>query len=128
MGVGTTTPTAKLDVRGDIRLGSSSQYLASGGTEKLRIIRGKVSAAGAVLFGTGFTATRIGTSVYSMSFSPAFPLGQSPIVTASAESNGSVARFAMINAPTYLSSVIRIVNGSGTVADADFYFIVVGPQ
>jgi hypothetical protein len=128
VGVGTSTPASKLEVRGDVRLGPSGQYFAPSSVENLRIIRGKVSAAGAVQFGSGFTASRSATGVYSITFSPAFPVGQWPIVTATAESNGSVARFAMVNSPSHISAPIRIVNGSGSAADADFYFIVVGPR
>ena len=127
VGVGTFTPAAKLDVRGDIRLGSAGEYFAPAGPENLRILRGKVSAAGGVLFGSGFTASRSSTGVYTLTFSPAFPSGQYPIVTASAESSG-LARFAMVNTPTHIATVIRIVNGSGTAVDADFYFIAAGPR
>lgn len=128
VGIGTSTPASRLEVRGDIRMGSLGEYFAPGGPENLRIIRGKVSAAGTVQFGAGFTAVRASTGVYNLTFSPAFPSGQWPIVTASAESNGTVARFAMLNTPTHIAAVVRIVNGSGTAADADFYFIAVGPR
>ena len=96
--------------------------------KNLRIIRGKVSAAGSVSFGTGFTAVRASTGVYNITYSTQFPSGQWPVVTASAESNGTVARFAMVNTPTHIAATIRIVNGSGTAADADFYFIAVGTR
>lgn len=128
VGVGTATPASKLEVRGDIRLGASGEYFTPAGGENLRIIRGKVSAAGNVSFGTGFTAVRNSTGVYSITYSTPFPTGQWPVITASAESNGSVARFAMINTPTHIAALIRIVNGSGAVADADFYFIAVGTR
>jgi hypothetical protein len=127
VGVGTFTPAAKLDVRGDVRLGSAGEYFAPAGPENLRILRGKVSSAGGVLFGSGFTASRSSAGVYSITFSPAFPIGQFPILTASAESSGA-ARFAMVNTPTHVATVIRIVNGSGTAVDADFYFIAAGPR
>lgn len=128
VGVGTATPASKLEVRGDIRLGASGEYFTPAGGENLRIIRGKVSAAGNVSFGTGFTAVRNSTGVYSITYSTPFPTGQWPVITASAESNGSVARFAMVNTPTHIAALIRIVNGSGAVADADFYFIAVGTR
>ncbi|MCC6652799.1 MAG: hypothetical protein IT348_16725 [Candidatus Eisenbacteria bacterium] len=128
VGVGTSTPASKLEVRGDVRLGPTGQYFAPSSSENLRFIRGKVSSAGGVLFGSGFTASRTAVGVYSLTFSPTFPAGQFPIVTASAESNGTVARFAMVNTPTNVAVVIRIVNGSGSAADTDFYFIAVGPR
>lgn len=128
VGVGTSTPASRLEVRGDIRLGAVGEYFAPAGNENLRILRGKVSSAGGVAFGTGFTVSRTAVGVYSISFTTAFPSGQYPIVTASAESNGTVARFAMVNSPSNFSVTIRIVNGSGTAADDDFYFIAVGPR
>lgn len=128
VGIGTSTPASRLEVRGDVRLGAVGEYFASSSSENLRFVRGKVSSAGAIAFGTGFTVSRTAVGVYSISFSTAFPSGQFPIVTASAESNGTVARFAMVNSPSNFSVVIRIVNGSGTAADADFYFIAAGTR
>lgn len=128
VGIGTATPASRLEVRGDIRLGSTGEYFSPASSENLRIIRGKVSAAGSVAFGTGFTVARSAVGVYVITYSTSFPSGQWPVVTASAESNGSVARFAMINTPTHISAVVRVVNGSGTAADADFYFIAVGTR
>jgi hypothetical protein len=128
VGVGTSAPASKLEVRGDIRLGASGEYFSPGGSENLRIVRGKVNAAGNVVFGTGFTSVRASTGVYNVTFNPHFPTGEWPVVTASAESNGSVARFAMMNTPTHITAVIRIVNGSGTAVDDDFYFIAVGTR
>jgi hypothetical protein len=127
VGVGTSTPASKLEVRGDIRLGSLGEYFTPAGTENLRIIRGKVNAAGTPVFGTGFTAVRASTGVYNITYTTQFPSGQWPVITASAESNG-LARFAMINTPTHIAATIRIVNGSGTAVDADFYFIAVGTR
>lgn len=128
VGVGTAVPASKLEVRGDIRLGPVGEYFTPAGSENLRIIRGKVSSAGSISFGTGFTVVRNSTGVYTITFSTFFPSGQWPVVTASAESNGSVARFAMVNTPTHISAIVRIVNGSGTAADADFYFIAMGTR
>ncbi|MFN8586849.1 MAG: hypothetical protein U0704_03530 [Candidatus Eisenbacteria bacterium] len=128
VGIGTAAPAARLEVRGDVRLGAAGEYFAPAGTENLRIIRGKVSAAGGISFGTGFTVARSAVGVYVITYTTAFPSGAWPVITASAESNGSVARFAMINTPTHISATVRVVNGSGTAADADFYFIAVGTR
>ena len=127
VGIGAAAPSEKLEVRGTIRLGSGGQYFAPAGMENLRILRGKVSSTGSVLLGSGFTASRSSAGVYTVDFNPAYPLGEHPIVTASAESNGP-AKFAMINSPTQSSVVVRIVNGSGTAVDGDFYFIAAGPR
>lgn len=128
VGIGTTTPTEKLEVRGNVKLGATGEFFAPAGPENLRILRGKVSAAGAILFGSGFTVAHPSTGVYSITFSPAYPSGQYPIMTVSAEYSSSGARVAMVNSPSHISGPIRIANGSGTLVDADFYFIVVGPR
>lgn len=128
VGVGVQVPTERLDVRGNIKLGTGGEYYAPGGQENLRIIRGKVSAAGAVLLGSGFTAARSSAGVYVVTFSPSYPATSNyPIVTATAESSGA-AHFAMVNTPTYLTATIRVVNGAGTATDSDFYFIAIGPK
>lgn len=128
VGIGTNSPAEKLEVRGNVRLGSTGEYFATAGPENLRIIRGKVSAAGSIQFGSGFTVTHSATGVYNINFSPAYPSGQFPIITASAEYSSSGARIATVNFPSHITGPIRIVNGSGTAVDADFYFIAVGPR
>jgi len=40
VGIGTDQPTAALDVRGDIRFGTSGQYFAPAAEERLRLVRG----------------------------------------------------------------------------------------
>lgn len=125
VGIGTSTPASKLEVRGDIRLGSFGEYFAPAIAENVRVIRGRVGSTGVPLSGTGYTASRTGTGVYVITFSPAFAQSGVPAVTATAEaSTGAV--FAIINAPLYNNVRIRIVNGSGTAIDGDFDFIVAG--
>lgn len=58
VGIGTQDPAAKLDVRGNIRLGSIGQLFAAGGDENLRIIRGNIDGTGATDAGSGFTCVR----------------------------------------------------------------------
>lgn len=127
VGVGVLAPTERLDVRGNIKFGSAGEYFAPGSPEKLRVLRGRVSAAGAVLDGSGFTASRISTGVYVMTFSPAFAVGGTPSITASAESSGA-AKFAMVSTPLPTSTRILVVNGSGTPLDSDFHFIAIGAR
>ena len=72
VGIGTTNPAAALDVQGDIKLGSTDQYFATAGAEKLRIVRGIIRPDGTTIDGTGFTVSHLGTGSYSITFSPAF--------------------------------------------------------
>ena len=84
-------------------------------------------AAGVVLDGTGFTASRISTGVYAVTFAPTFAVGGTPTITASAESSGA-AKFAMVSTPLPTSTRILIVNGAGTPLDSDFHFIAIGAR
>jgi hypothetical protein len=72
VGIGTTTPAAKLDVRGNVRMGNSGEYFASGSSENLRIVRGIIRADGTIFNGSGFTATRLGNGSYRLTWSQAF--------------------------------------------------------
>ena len=93
VGVGTTAPQAKLDVRGDVKLGSTGQYFAPGGEEDLRIIRGVVSVdtstnppTPVIAAGSGFTVSTAGVGVFYVTFNTAFK--DVPSVTATADRNG----------------------------------------
>ena len=79
VGIGTASPGAKLDVRGDVKLGSTGQYFATGGDENLRILRGIVNTTGGIYTGTGFTITHTGTGTYTITFNP--PFSDAPALT-----------------------------------------------
>ncbi len=79
IGIGTTSPGARLDVRGDVKLGSTGQYFATGGDENLRILRGIVNTTGGIYNGTGFTITHTGTGTYTITFNP--PFSDAPALT-----------------------------------------------
>jgi len=128
LGIGTATPLAKLDVRGDIKLGSGGQYHAMGGEERLRMIRGRISSSGTVLMGSGFTASRTSAGTYLIGFSPSFPVGSAPAVTVSAEWVAGSAYVAMTNGVLPTATGVRITNGSGTLTDQSFYFTAIGPR
>ncbi|MFN0149415.1 MAG: hypothetical protein ACKVU1_01720 [bacterium] len=127
MGVGTTAPAAKLDVRGDIKLGTSGQYQATGATETLRMLRGRVASNGSILDGAGFTVGHSSTGTYTIFFTEFFALGSTPAVTASAEWFGG-AHVAMPAGATASAVTIKTVTGGGTLVDKPFYFIAVGPR
>jgi hypothetical protein len=84
IGTGTNNPTAKLDVRGDIRMqGGYNNYpvLAVGAFEDLQIVRGIVEPYAAVYSGTGFTVSSNAVGWYSVTFNTSFFTGNSPAVT-----------------------------------------------
>ncbi|MCC6652798.1 MAG: hypothetical protein IT348_16720 [Candidatus Eisenbacteria bacterium] len=122
VGIGTSTPASKLDVRGDIRLGSAGDLLATGGEYNFRIVRGVVAGSGTRVFGSGFTSTRTGTGVYAITFDTAF-LDQ-PSITATCQ--GTLDRIAVISSHLAGSCTIRVISGSGTPVDCYFDLIVIG--
>ncbi|MGD9791343.1 MAG: hypothetical protein AB7Q00_10465 [Phycisphaerales bacterium] len=128
VGVGTTSPTAKLDVRGDIRLGSTGQYLAPAATENLRIIRGAVFSDGNIQAGSGFSVTPTNTGIYTVTF--AQPFLSMPVVTAAARSvpTQSVMNVVNIDNVTSTSFQVRVTWISGSLQNGPFHFIAVGPR
>ncbi|HKQ37897.1 MAG TPA: hypothetical protein VJ063_07450 [Verrucomicrobiae bacterium] len=127
IGTGATFPSAKLDVRGDIRFGTSAQYYPPAAEENLRMIRGVVTAAGTIIVGSGFSVVKGTTGLYSVRFNSAFTAA--PAVTATAESQGGLSRSAMTDGVGSTSANIRIViTTTGAVNDAPFHFIAVGPR
>jgi hypothetical protein len=83
VGIGTDSPQTKLDVRGDVKLGSTGQLFAPGGEENLRIIRGTIGANGDIINGFGFTVSHSNEGVFYITFNT--PFSGAPAVTATAE-------------------------------------------
>jgi hypothetical protein len=122
VGIGTTTPQAMLDVRGDIRLGPNGQFRATSGEENLRIVRGVVNDDGTIHSGTGFTVINDFTGQYRITFVPAF--ASAPAVTASAQGPAITARWSSL----FNNRVTISTRGTGDDQNADFSFIAIGPR
>lgn len=129
VGIGTASPQARLDVRGDVKLGNSGQLFAMGGEEDLRIVRGRVDINGNILAGAGFQVSHPETGAYFIFFDT--PFASAPTVTAILDGNGG--RWDMLiqlyspsqggfNIATYESGV------TGGFASFGFSFIAVGPR
>jgi len=128
VGIGTTAPAAKLEVRGNIRLGNSGQFFASAGEENLRIVRGGVTANGIIVSGSGFTVVRISEGRYNINFST--PFNGVPDICATATSGvaGST-RVATADVASTSLVHISISNPVGpSFVDAQFHFIAIGPR
>lgn len=135
VGIGTTNPAAKLDVRGPIAMDDGS-IRAAGSVENLRIVRGSINFDGSVILGTGFTVTHPGVGQYQISFSPAF--AHPPTVTCTAlNSIGNRPRVVSMNNVWSASSVTLYTSDiqadfaagkNGNFEDQPFNFIAVGPR
>lgn len=128
VGIGTNSPTAKLQVNGTIKHSFNGQYFAPASSEGLRIIRGTVDAAGNAVSGAGFTSSRVSQGDYLITFSTVFAGNPSVTATADDETVSSAARVATIFAVGSNSVRVRIRNLSNNVEDQKFHFCVIGPH
>jgi hypothetical protein len=124
VGIGTPSPNARLDVRGEIRFGSSGQYNPVSGSESIRIVRGVVHASGSILAGTGFTVTKGAAGFFTINFSPSF--SDMPAVTVTPQSG--VARIATCTSVSASGSGIWTRDAAGNAIDNQFNFIAIGPR
>jgi hypothetical protein len=131
VGIGTIAPAAALDVRGNIRLGSSGQFFATASEENLRMVRGSVNVSSAgpsisITAGTGFTPTVISRGRYQVVF--ATPFNGAPTVTATAKA-GNCDYIGVIESVSSTGAVILVkVDACGDGAWSGFNFIAVGPR
>jgi hypothetical protein len=124
VGIGTASPQAKLDVRGDIRLGSSGQFQAAAASENLRMLRGSILTTGAPFFGSGWTSSRIGTGRYSITYNT--PFADAPTVVASAATGSLI--FVTISNDNGAGCQLVARDASGVARDISLRFIAVGAR
>jgi hypothetical protein len=115
-----------MQVRGDVYLGPNSEYSATSGDETLRLLRGAVSAQGAIFQGSGFTVSRISAGIYQINFLTAF--SGIPSVTATPFNHGLENRLCGIIQQGTSSVRIVLHNNSATEVDWGFNFCVIGPR
>jgi hypothetical protein len=141
VGIGTTGPNDKLDVRGNIKLGASGEFFAPGGVENLRIIRGTINGDGTIRHGSGFTSTRIAAGRYQINFSVAFSAAPTIVVSVVGAADpgdgapwGGLANLRRENAYVRTTSQFEVVlhyqQGSFTsdTIDNAWDFIAIGPR
>jgi len=133
VGLGTIVPNAKLDVRGDIRLGANGEYTAIGASaENLSIIRGTVNSNGTVRLGSGYTVTRLALGIYRVSWgtAPGFAAAPTPVATAYIAASPIVvfSSSALFNPDRSGWVEFRTVALSGVLTDSAFSFTLAGPR
>jgi len=150
VGIGTTNPVAKLDVRGDIKMGDAGQFSAAAGEESLRVVRGKVwvelsgPPVPRISSGSGFTVTRLTTYnnniggnalAYRINFSTPFADPPAVTVTVTHDTGQSPPRYigyhyvAKVEETTTTFAVVSFYNTNATgTHDSPFSFIAVGAR
>jgi len=126
VGIGTGSPGAKLDVRGDVKLGASGELFSPGGVENLRILRGTINGDGSIASGSGFTVSRLGTGSYQINYTTAF----SDYTSVSATPWGPLGapRIATLSVSYGTLCQLVISTPAGALVDAAFDFIAIGPR
>jgi hypothetical protein len=130
VGIGTSSPAAKLDVRGSVKLGSGGNYFALGALADWRMVAGRVSDSGGVLSGPGFTSSRLAEGHYRVTFSSSFdstPVIVATLVDTPAEDNALTVLNASASSFEVWSKDVAGQVGADP-QDSAFNFIAVGPR
>ena len=126
VGIGTYSPSSRLEVRGDVRLGTFGEFFATSSSENLRIVRGEVLAAGSISAGSGFTVTHPATGIYNIVFTTPFAGTSHPAVAITPVANSGTYLAMLSSLPGTSVVALRIVTLTGAAADAAFSFTAIG--
>jgi hypothetical protein len=123
VGIGTTTPTVKLDVAGDIKSNGKPVPVAE---ENLRIIRGTVAGSGERVQGTGFTSAPIGSFV-RVTFPAGTFSGVPTVVVSPVDTAAGYTQYVGSISATGFDSTGSFSGVSGA-SRQNFTFIAIGPR
>ena len=126
VGIGTSVPAAKLDVRGDVKLGASGEYFAVKSPASDRSLRGSISFNGtidATRSSPGFTITHNSTGVYTINFTVPFTSPPTVVVSGTAQ----CCRPRVTTTQTNSAFVHVLEYSTDALTDAPFTFIAMGP-
>lgn len=126
VGVGTSTPSSRLDVRGSIRFGNSGQFHATAALSPVRIVCAAINSTGSEASSNGYIVSRLTTGNYTVAFTTAFTA--EPAVTATPVDLGDGPVIAMVANVTSTGCTIRIMRLDGTLINRGFHFIAAGPM
>jgi hypothetical protein len=89
VGIGTETPAAALDVRGDIHFGGAGEWTAPGARTPLQMVHGQVIGYNGNAVLAGYSSTRVGKGLFDVTV-PDMPAGATFIGTAMAAGSWTV--------------------------------------
>jgi len=122
VGIGTTAPTEKLEIVGNIKVRGEVNHLSTGTTNLIPISFGSINAAGAINSGSGnFTVTRTAAGSYTINIvnhtytfagysTTVTPGAAVPLVPTTDSFGGNL--------------LVRIHNLSGVLTDGPFHFVI----
>lgn len=130
VGIGTTEPQAKLDVRGNVKLGNSGELFAASGGENLRIVRGVIDQNGNIIVGSGFTV--VGSNgEFRIVFTTPFSAAPAVTVTAHLDTAGGGTVAMTRGVLGNFADIILCSESSNSVCTprkGAFHFIAIGPR
>ncbi len=136
VGVGTGSPLATLDVRGDVRMGSSGQYLAATGEESVDIVRGTVEDLNSghcalpsvpIHAGSGFSVEGVPGTLGEYLITFDHPFASPPAVVGSSYWDSFFGgKRVIVNGVTNSTARLRVFESNGDVICRQFSFIAIG--
>jgi hypothetical protein len=125
VGIGTSTPVAKLDVLGNIYLGAGPRYSVPGAEEDLKMVRGILNASGTPTNGCCYFTTHPSTGEYTITFTT--PFTGTPTVTCNAYAVLNPLHIELIN-PSTTGVGIQVRDAGGNLVNSGFHFLAIGPR
>ena len=124
VGIGTTSPSEKLEVTGNIKLGTSEDLYAPGTPSNSKMLRGYILGDGSSMWSEGITSQKTGTGAYSVTFDN--PFSSVPTVVTTTFGGGSISSLTGFSANSFSVKTRNL--SSGSLEDAPFTFIALGPR
>ena len=128
VGIGTLTPSKKLDVAGDAKVSGTlalRDMFAVAGPEQLRILRGTIRADGSIMAGIGFKVKHPGTGLFDIEFDKPFQGVPSISVTPMTLRTLDNAVISVLE-PGKIEVKTAAGDEKGNPADRGFTFVILG--
>ncbi len=132
VGIGTTTPAATLDVRGEIKFGAAGNLSPAASEVPQRISAGTVTGTGTLANGSGFVTSRLSQGRYQIGWTAANGFATNPVVMVTVN-NGAADVISAVTGTTRNGdgsgiAVIEFRKTDLSFVDVGFYVMLVGPR
>ena len=130
LGMATAAPAERLDVRGNIKLGTNGDFFGVGCLDNLRMVAGRIGSTGVQQSGSGFSVSRTAEGRYRVTYDNAF--SSIPVVVASLVDSPNEDNFLTVVSSTASGFELHSKDDSPTAdasyQDSAFNFIALGTR